>query len=520
MSEAKAGADAKAAFGLALGLAVIGALIDSGAIGWLLAPIVLMLSWFAMSRAPLRSSLLVLTFFAFALENPSEMPAAGAWESPFFSLGALMLQHLNRATGVGALFFSGMDVMLASLGVIAFMRRSTGRRDAVSTPKPMLKLAYVSLVGTVYVWLNGKIHGGDGGIALWQIDRVIYLPLVFLLFQAALRGPDDYAALAKVVLGAACLRACQAMYVQSVIDLPPDPWTGPVLLPYATSHHDSMLFAWAAAILAAIFIQRAVKRPMRLVLLVGPILLAGMYANQRRMVWVQLLIVLFAMYVITPPNAIKRHLARLLKIAAPFALAYVVIGWGSYGGIFKPVQVIRSAVVSDVNASTQWRDVENVDLIHTIRTFPILGTGYGHGFIELIPLPEVDYVLERFIPHNSILGLWAYCGYFGFTAMTLLWVAGVYFAVRGFHASEVPREKAAALASFAAILIYWVQCYGDMGLGSWTGVFMIAPALAAAGKLAVAAGAWTGAPAARRAAAAGPAVRASNPPRPSVHATP
>jgi hypothetical protein len=44
--------------------------------------------------------------------------------------------------------------------------------------------------------------------------------------------------------------------------------------------------------------------------------------------------------------------------------------------------------------------------------------------------------------------------------------------------------------SFGAVLIYILQSWGDMGLGSWIGVFTVAPALAMAGKLAVESGGW------------------------------
>src|SRR6185369_18002177 len=94
-----------------------------------------------------------------------------------------------------------------------------------------------------------------------------------------------------------------------------------------------------------------------------------------------------------------------LRGLAPLTLIYILIGWSSTNGaLFKPVRIIRSAVDSESDASTQWRDVENYDLLYTIRQFPIFGAGYGHGFWEVMPLPAVDYQLELFIPHNSVLG--------------------------------------------------------------------------------------------------------------------
>ncbi|MEO8980808.1 MAG: O-antigen ligase family protein [Polyangiaceae bacterium] len=483
----------KPAFIAAMVLAFGAALLDNGVVGWLVAPFVLGLSFFAMARAPLRSSLLVLMFLGLTLENPSEIPGFGQWHTPWFSLGSLMLMHLKNTIG-GGLFFSGMDVMLAWLGIVAIYRRS--RRPSIDsignfqTPKILIRLAQASLATILLVFIVGQLRGGaDMSMAVWQMDRVMYLPILFLLFQAGLRGEADVRAVAKVVLLAAGVRACQAMYVRATIWLPPDPMTGEVGLPYATTHHDSILFASACVLLCALVIQRVPKTTW-LVLLTFPIFAGGMVANNRRMVWVQLMLVLLTVYFSTPPNATKKQIKRYLKFLSPVLIVYGVVGWGSTAGVFKPVNIIRSAVDSSTDSSTQWRDIENFDLLYTIHQFPFFGAGYGQHFFEVISLPAVDYALELYIPHNSILGLWAFYGYFGFMGITSLWVGGVYCGMRAYRRIQSPEGKAAALFSFGAIQIYYIQCYGDMGLGSWTGVFIVAPALATAAKLAVSSGAW------------------------------
>jgi len=492
MAEPGVGSDVKAAFGVAVLLTIAALLIDNGAIGWLAALLVLPLLFYSMAKAPLRYSMLVLMFCALTLENPSEQPASGAWRSPFFMLGGLMLTHLKQSIG-GGLFFSGMDLMLAFLGIVLWQRRSNGSRidraGAFRTPKPLIQAAHLALIGMIFVWLVGIVRGGaDNSMAVWQLDRVMYVPLIFLLFQAGLRGPQDAPAVAKVILAAGAWRALQARYV--IASVATYDKYGAVSIPYATTHHDSMLFAWATVLVVALLVHRAGKGTGKLAFVMLPILVSGMLANNRRMVWVQIILVFVTLYFLTAMNPVKRAIQRAVRIGSPIALLYIMVGWSSNSKIFKPVQTIRSAVDSKADASTQWRDIENFDLLYTIRQNPLFGTGYGHGFWEIMQLPAVDYPLERFIPHNSILGLWTYCGYVGFTAISLLWVTGVYFGIRAYHAATSPRDKTAALVCFGALLIHWVQCYGDMGLGSWTGVFMVAPSLAMAGKLAVATGAW------------------------------
>jgi hypothetical protein len=438
--------------------------------------------------------LFVLTFFVLILENPNEAPASNKWQSPFHSVGALMLMHLNNSLGPRWMSFYGMDLILVTLIAIALQRKFTksniDRAGQTPTPKPLVQLAFVSFAGTAFVWISGLLRGGEVSWSLWQVDRVVYLPVVFLLFQAGLRGPKDHAILARILCSAALLRAVMAILVANTFSVPPDPYTGDTRLPYATTHQDSVLFSDACVVLISLVSERAGGWAWRRALIALPILFAGMVANNRRLVWVQVAIVFLTTYLATPPNPFKRKLKRAVLILSPAIAVYLGAGWDSKAPVFKPAQMVRSVVDPATDSSSLWRELENYDLVFTIRQNPILGTGYGHQFSEVLVLPDVDYPLEKYCPHNSLLGLWAYAGYVGFTAMTLLWVVGVYFGLRAYHLAQRPVDRAAAMTSFGAVCVYLVQCFGDIGLGGFTGIFTVAPALAVAGKLAVATGGW------------------------------
>jgi len=484
----KVPSEAKAAFIALLVIAGTASIIDNGVIGWIVAPFCILLGWFAILRAPLRNTMLTLMFFGLVLENPSEGPASGQWATPFQPIGALMLAHFKATLG-GWMFFGGMDLMLAAAVAAYFMHGRAARRG-IPTPRPMIKLAQLTFATIVFTLVLGKLRGGDTSFAVWQIDRVIYLPTVFLLCQSAFSTPGDYFAVGKVALSAALLRATQAMYVRMTVSHTVDAVTNESSLPYATTHNDSMLFATGSVILVSLILQRAGKKYNRLAMWAIPVLIGGMIANNRRMVWVEIILVFFTLYMMTDTNAFKRKMNRILLLSAPVLVGYIAAGWGSSSGIFKPVKVIRSAVDSSADTSTAWRDLENFNLVFTMRNFPITGVGYGNGFWEMWPMPAVDYTLERYVPHDSILGLFCYGGVIGYFGITTLWVAGIYFAIRSYHHCKDPFQKAAALTSFGAVLVYYLQCFGDMGLGSWTGVYLVAPAMAIASKLAVTSGAW------------------------------
>ena len=475
------------------GLALAALLREDGGLFPALAPVLLAAGAFAASRLPLRYALFPLMFLALTLENPSDVPAAGLWRSPLYPAGTLLLAHMNLTfPSQKWLLFSGLDVVLVYLFALALARWVGGSRldrSGIPSARPMRFFALVCLGGAAWVWAWGMARGGaDIPSSLWQVQRVIYLPIVYLLFELALRGAADREALGKVVVAAASVKAGLAIYLRATL-APPD---GATKIDYATTHADSMLFAGASCLVVALLLQRPSRRRALLGALVLLLLLAGMIANHRRVVWVELTAGLALLAVMSPWTRGKRAVARIAVIASPVAILYAAVGWSADGGLFAPVQVVRSVIDSKADASTEWRDWENYDLFFTLRQSPLLGTGYGHGYTEAVTLPDVsqEYSLERFIPHNSILGLWAYGGIVGFTALWSMLVVGVFFAARAARHATGAIDRAAAITACATIVVYLVHCYGDMGLGTWTSVFTVAPAFAVVGQLAVATGAW------------------------------
>jgi multisubunit Na+/H+ antiporter MnhF subunit len=343
-------------------------------------------------------------------------------------------------------------------------------------------------IGTIaLVWISGMLRGGDFGSSLWQVFRVIYLPCVLLLFAAGLRGPGDARRLGVTLVAAALLRAVVAISVRLMF---PDTEA----VPHATTHADSMLFADAFLLILVWFAERPTTRSLLLGVGTLPILAWGMVANNRRLVWVELGFGLLTIFFLTPWGRVKRRVAQAVVVSLPLLLLYVGIGWSHPTGVFAPVRTVRSVVDSGSDSSTAWRDWENYNLYYTLKDNPVLGTGFGHGYTEVVHLPDISqgYSLYRYAPHNSILGLLAFGGFLGFAGIWMLIPLGIFFAARAYRFSTQPRDRVAALTTIGVLVAYMVHCYGDMGLGTWTSVFTVAPALALVAKLATASGAWPG----------------------------
>jgi hypothetical protein len=471
---------------LTLALSIVG----NGNLGLALAPLALTLLVLLAARAPLRHSLLVLGVLCLTLENPGEIPASGLWHSPLYVLGALLLAHLNLTIPVKALFFSGLDLALVLLALTWVVRRMKASEIDVRghvPPAPPLRTAALLCIATILVvWGYGLLReGSDFRFSLWQVFKVIYLPSVFLLFCAGIRGPSDSRAFGIALVAAALIRASLAAYLRHL-------FPSEQLMPHATVHADSMLFADAFLLVLVVFFERPSVRNALLAAGTLPILTWGMIANNRRLVWVELLAGLLVLYFVTPFTPLKRRIARTVAISLPVLALYVVVGWSSGSRLFAPVRTIRSVMDSASDSSTRWRDLENYNLFSTVRGHPLLGTGFGHGYSEVIKLPDISegFELYRFAPHNSILGLLAFSGAIGFLGIWLFIPLGVFFAVRSYRFSTAPGDRTTALATVGILVAYLVHCYGDMGLGTWTSVFTVAPALALVAKQAVANGAW------------------------------
>jgi len=480
-------AGAVAALGV-LTLALI--LVGDGNLGLAVAPLALSLLLLVTVRAPLRHSLLVLGFLCLTLENPSEAFADRIWSTPLAPLGALLLGHLNQTIPVPALIFSGLDLALLLLTGIWVVRRINGSqidlRGRIAAAPPLQTAALVCLGTIALVWAVGMAGGGFSfGNSLWQIFRVVYLPCVFLLYCAGGRGPADARALGIALLLAALLRASLAIYIRMLF---PDTTE----LGYTTTHADSMLFSDAFLLVLVIFFEQPIRKNLILAAATLPILTWGMVANNRRLAWVELGVGLLVIYFITPMTRLKRRLAQAVAVTIPLTLTYIAVGWSSGSGIFAPVRTIRSVIDSKSDTSTLWRDLENYNLYFTLRTHPLLGTGFGHEYIEMIHLPDISsgYSLYRYAPHNSIMGLFAYSGFIGFAGMWLIIPLGMFFAIRCYRFATLPRDRVAALTTVGVLVAYVVHCYGDMGLGTFTSVFTVGAALALMAKQAVVTGAW------------------------------
>jgi O-Antigen ligase len=453
-------------------------------------PVLISIAAYAVLTLPLR-----WTFFAFlslvivADVAPRDLAGLSVWQSPVYPLQLLLLDNLDKATGIAALRFSGAEVVLVLMALLAVSRTVSGRTvDRVSRipgASPLAAALALTLV-TVVIWEAwGIARGGDVRQSLWQFRQLLWLPVLTALLTYALRGPRDFGALVWVITGTACVKVAIGLYYYLAIARPAN-----VKPPTVTSHSDSVLFVAVTVVWVALAVYRPTPARLAVGAGVGAWMLLGMIINNRRTAFVGL-IAAFAVLFVMLPNRTRRRIGLVALCCLPLLAAYLFAGRHRTTGIFVPAASILS-VTEQTDASSATRDIENYNLLVTLKQHMILGSGWGHEYVEVSKAYDISHAFEqyRYIAHNSVLWLWSLLGLIGFTGLWLPHGVATFLAARAHRHARTGDERAAAFAVIAVIVTFAIQAWADMGTQAWTCVLLLACAFAASAKLATATNAW------------------------------
>lgn len=396
---------------------------------------------------------------------------------------------LNKVTGISALSLMGQELGYALLlGLIAIRVARGVRIDNVGwQPQANVLFAFlliqIAAVAALEVW--GAANGGNMRSTVFQIRQLVWLPFETFVLSYAMRDLRDFRNLGITIISAALLKIAIGLYFMARYV-----WSRNIEVPYMTGHSDSVLFVAVIFVFAASWIHTRSWRSFLAAILVGGFVLFGVYVNNRRLAYVNLVGVFAAFYpLIGGPT--KRRIKQSLFVAIPAAIVYLALSRTHSTGIFAPgAELMGIAKVAD--GSTLWRELENLNLIYTLQQQRIFGSGWGHEFVEFIRLPTVADVYKeyRLVAHNSVLWLLGISGIVGFTLIWMPIVVGVYLAARSYRFAETPFERTASATVIAVMVCYVSQSWGDIGIGAPNPTLLLACALALSARLAHATGAW------------------------------
>jgi hypothetical protein len=457
-----------------------------------LAPVLLGMTALALWTLPLRWPVLGLLSLSVLADftPPVPVPTGQMWFFPIRWLQLLLLENLNKVTGIGALRVSGVEVILAGLLLLVAVRTVWGKREDVRThASPVLPLL-VSLGLAVGVLILGELWGiarggSDGRQSVWQLKYLLWTPVLAGMAMYVIRKRTHLIEIAFALTAVAVVKVAigVTVYVWALRAGLGKPHS-------VTSHADTVLFTVVIGIWTAILLHRGtVVRAM----IGAPVILwmlLGIVVNNRRTAYVTLSVVL-VLIVIYLPKATRRVAILAGAAMLPFLAMYLVAGRGRSGPLWAPAASVWS-VSTQEDASSDSRDVENYNLTLTLRNHFLTGMGFGHPYEQGPSSYDLSAIFEQyqFVAHNSVLWLLAILGPVGFAVLWMPLTLATYFAARCLRLARDSIDRIAATVAITIFAAYQIQAWADMGTQGWTGASLVALAMGATSMLARDTHAW------------------------------
>jgi hypothetical protein len=444
-----------------------------------LAPVLLGMVGLALWALPLRLPLLGLLCLTVLADftPPLPVPTGQMWFFPIRWLQFLLLENLNKITGIGALRVSGVEVILAGLVMLVAARTWWGKREDARTHAAPVMPLLVALALAVGVLLLGELWGvvrggSDGRQSVWQLKYLLWTPVLAALAMYVIRKRSHLIEIALAMTAVACVKVAIGVTVYI--------WALRVGLgkPHSvTSHADTVLFTVVIGIWTAVLLHRATVVRAMIGLPVILWMLLGIVVNNRRTAYVTLAVVL-VLIVIYLPRATRR-VAMLAGIAfLPLLAMYLVAGRGRSGPLWAPAASVWS-VSTQEDASSDSRDVENYNLTLTLRNHFLTGMGFGHPYEQGPSSYDLSAIFEQyqFVAHNSVLWLLAILGPLGFAVLWMPVSLAMFFGARCLRRARDATDRIAATVAITILAAYQIQAWADMGTQGWTGASLVALAM-------------------------------------------
>ncbi len=358
---------------------------------------------------------------------------------------------------------SPLEIVIV-LTYISWFGRMAMQRKISWYSGPLLgpMLVFIGLV--TYGLISGLASGGDKIVGLWEARAIFYLPAMFVLTSNLIETREHV----SYVIWAAII----GLFLDSlsgfsfvVFDLQFKFSAVEAIAEHSNSIHLNSLFV----LMIGAWIYRA-SYAMRLIPLVMlPTTLLTYAANQRRAAFITLGVAFVVLAIIVYQHH-RAFVLYMLPVVAVVGSLYIAAFWNSHGVLATPARAVRSMFEpedpsSRDGSSNEYRKLENMNIMFTIKTRPLRGIGFGHKFYIVVPMPDISFfVWWQYITHNSLLWIWMKTGWFGFLAtITLIGQAiirgtWVLFRMPGGNLSAI------ALAALSYVIMHFIFAYVDM---SW-----------------------------------------------------
>lgn len=371
------------------------------------------------------------------------------------------LMYLNGSVNLSPLESYIALTAFVWLGRMAVERKFRFYAGPILIPA-ILFAAFITL-GLVY----GISRGGVLSIALWEVRSIYYIPMMLILTSNLILTRvhvNRLMWLMVIALGYKGIMGIVHVATQLNWDL-----SG---VERIAEHSMSIQFNafFMLMITAWFYHDSALKR--LIIPMLAPFVLYSFFANQRRASFLTL-----GLGVAVVLSMLYRENRKLFFTLAPSGaavfLVYLAAFWNNTGSIGIIARAVRSVIGQPTArdaASNIYRDIENVNTMFNIKTFPFTGIGFGNKFYIVMPLPDISFFIWwEYITHNSIMWIWMQAGVGAFFSMLLL--TGMTMIVGGRAVWNVPAGplRAVALTATLYVFMHFTYAYADM---SWEVISM------------------------------------------------
>lgn len=353
-----------------------------------------------------------------------------------------------------------IQIILIVLGwFIAMMARRTRRTQHV----PFWGFALLLFAAIVVSELHGLHSHGNFLPSLWEIRALIYFLLLYFLVPQVIQTREQINVILWIFLVMVTIKALQGGLRFAELGFRFHDFST------LTNHEDPVFMADLFILTIGFFTFGAKVKQRTATVWLLPILLLGFYAGQRRAAYAGFLLILVLFVIMLTPKEKLKFLRTILPLLAVL-IGYTIIFWNVHSRIAEPIQLIKSGMAhTETAAGERWdsnlyRDFERYDLAATVQTAPVMGIGFGKKYMMPLPLPDIHFSLQDWIPHDEILWLIVKMGAVGFLIFFMFMDSLMFESARLARSVGDPFLRAIAFMIAAALVNQVVVSYFDLQL--------------------------------------------------------
>ncbi|HEV8307171.1 MAG TPA: O-antigen ligase family protein [Methylomirabilota bacterium] len=316
---------------------------------------------------------------------------------------------------------------------------------------------WLAAVGTLAVtFALGVARGGDLSAAIAEVRAPAYLLALIWFVPQLIESRRDIELLVGVMIVVLGIKAVQGLYrYVFLLHMHLD------LRDTFMAHEDPVMFIPMLFLLFAVLHYGGAPVLRRALLIATPFMFVALVLTQRRTAYVTVSICAVFFAIELAPAARRAFVRYVLPVVVVLA-AYVVVLGGSSSPLARPIN--RALQLFDpYNTSNLYRVVELDNLRYTVLEKP-WGSGFGHPYQMVRGLPEIDFPLVEYIPHNEIMWIWVKAGTLGFILVMFFFARLVAESTWTYRHLRDPLFRAVATIIGLAIVNQLIVSYYDLQL--------------------------------------------------------